>query len=87
MGAKNMEERRKIADRLRRRVTGNSNHPRWGKTGLRAIGNTRHYVLSLTVPAKVSREVADAYERDQQYTCQVMADGSIVFRPLPENGL
>lgn len=89
MAYKNMTRREEIAKTLRERRGGNSNHPRWGKTGLRISGNIQgnHFVTTLTVPAKCSQQVADAYERDQQYTCEVRPDGTIVFHPIPEAAL
>jgi hypothetical protein len=87
MGVKNMEQRSVIAKRLREKVAGNSNHPRWGKTGLRLNGRSDSPVLVLTISAKVSRELADAYEKDWQYTCHVDGGGRIIFTPLPDSRL
>ena len=86
MAKKNPERRKWVAEFLAHPREGNSNHPRWGMVGLRynatPMKNGEYYpVAVITIPAKHSAKIADAFARDQQYTCRVAKNGQIIFIP------
>lgn len=81
MGFTNMQTRREISHEMRQHKAGNRNHPRWGFVGLRRAGSKSQSIVTLTVPAKLNPTLADAFERNQQYTCEVDAAGRIIFTP------
>lgn len=79
-----MSKRSDLAARLREDKAHDMRHVRYNVIGLRYQGGETGIVLTLTVPVAQRAELADAFERNQKYTCQVRYDGAIVFRPVDD---
>ena len=80
MSKPSSEANKSFAEALRRRTKQTQHHR--GLVSLRIAGKKTHPILQFTIPASISRELADQYESRQKYSCALEKDGRVVFTPL-----